>query len=73
MVDLDPVEEEDEKFMKEMLKNQLKYTGSTVAKFILNDFENQLKNFVKVFPEDYKKVLAEKMQPQISQISTDKI
>ena len=27
---------------------------------ILDDFENQLKNFVKVFPKDYKKALQEK-------------
>ena len=34
------------------------YTGSTVAKFILEDLDNQLRHFVKVFPKDYKKVLA---------------
>jgi glutamate synthase (NADPH/NADH) large chain len=57
MVDLDPVAESDEKFLKDMIKKQFELTGSTVAKFILNDFENQLKNFVKIFPQDYKKVL----------------
>jgi glutamate synthase (NADPH/NADH) large chain len=40
-----------------MIQKQFDLTGSTVAKFILNDFENQLKNFVKVFPKDYKNVL----------------
>jgi glutamate synthase (NADPH) large chain len=44
----------------ELLKNHFNYTKSTVAKFIIGDFENQLKNFVKVFPRDYKKVLKEK-------------
>jgi glutamate synthase (NADPH/NADH) large chain len=29
---------------------------------MLEDFDNQLKNFVKVFPRDYKKALKEKMQ-----------
>ena len=57
MVDLDPVEEADVKFLHEMIKKQFEFTGSTVAGFILNDFENQLKNFVKVFPLDYKNVL----------------
>jgi glutamate synthase (NADPH/NADH) large chain len=57
MVDLDPVEVDDEKFLQEMIQKQFDLTGSTVAKFILNDFENQLKNFVKVFPKDYKNVL----------------
>jgi glutamate synthase (NADPH/NADH) large chain len=57
MVDLDPLQESDEKFLLKMIKKQFDLTGSTVAKFILNDFENQSKNFVKVFPQDYKKVL----------------
>jgi glutamate synthase (NADPH) large chain len=43
-----------------MISRHYHYTNSTVAKFILNDFENQLKNFVKVFPKDYKRVLSEK-------------
>jgi glutamate synthase (NADPH/NADH) large chain len=43
-----------------MIENHFKNTKSTVAKFILDDFENQLKNFVKVFPRDYKKVLQAK-------------
>ena len=43
-----------------MISKHFQYTESTVAKFVLNDFENQLKNFVKVFPKDYKKVLTEK-------------
>jgi glutamate synthase (NADPH/NADH) large chain len=69
MVDLDPVTEEDEKFLHEMISKQFQYTGSTVAKFILNDFENQIRNFVKVFPQDYKKVLAEKKVVQVERIS----
>ena len=41
-----------------MIQKHLEYTGSTVAKFILDDLDNQLQHFVKVFPTDYKKVLA---------------
>jgi glutamate synthase (NADPH/NADH) large chain len=57
MVDLDPVNEEDAKELRDMIENHFAYTGSTVARFVLDDFDNQLKNFVKVFPRDYKKVL----------------
>ena len=60
MVDLDPVNNDDVTELKTMIENHFRNTGSTVAKFILNDFENQLKNFVKVFPRDYKKVLQAK-------------
>jgi glutamate synthase (NADPH/NADH) large chain len=59
MVDLDPVNEEDEKFLHSLISKHAEHTDSTVAKFILDDFENQLKNFIKVFPGDYKKALTQ--------------
>ncbi|MBV9960725.1 MAG: glutamate synthase large subunit [Parafilimonas sp.] len=62
MVDLDPVNEEDESVLKELINKHYSNTGSTVAKFMLDDFENQLKNFIKVFPKDYKKVLMGKKE-----------
>jgi glutamate synthase domain-containing protein 3 len=40
-----------------MLQKHYEYTGSTIAKFILEDLNNQLQYFVKVFPKDFKKVL----------------
>lgn len=62
MVDLDPVENEDVQELQNLLLQHFNYTGSTVAKFILDDFDNQLKNFIKVFPIDYKKVLQQKKE-----------
>ncbi|MFY7900392.1 MAG: glutamate synthase large subunit [Chitinophagaceae bacterium] len=64
MIDLDPVSETDIHELKSFISKHYQYTGSTVAKFVLDDFENQLKNFVKVFPKDYKKVLQEKAANQ---------
>jgi glutamate synthase (NADPH) large chain len=61
MVDLDPLNSDDARLLNDMITKHYAYTGSTVAKFVLDDFENQLKNFVKVFPKDYKKALAAKM------------
>jgi glutamate synthase (NADPH/NADH) large chain len=60
MIDLDPLDEEDVQIIQQMISKHYSYTESTVAKFILNDFENQLKNFIKVFPKDYKKALSKK-------------
>jgi glutamate synthase (NADPH/NADH) large chain len=62
MVDLDPVEQDDIELLKDLIQQHYTYTGSTVAQFILNDFDNQLKNFVKVFPSDYKKVLQKRKE-----------
>jgi glutamate synthase (NADPH/NADH) large chain len=64
MVDLDPVGAGDIPELKDMIQRHYAYTGSAVAKFVLDDFENQLQHFVKVFPRDYKKVLLEKSHKQ---------
>jgi len=60
MVELDPLEQDDVQWLNQMIAKHFEYTGSRVAKFVLDDFENQLKNFIKVFPVDYKKVLQNK-------------
>jgi glutamate synthase (NADPH/NADH) large chain len=60
MVDLDPVDDASAQELRHMIAEHYRYTGSSVAKFILDDFENQLKHFVKVFPKDFKKVLLTK-------------
>jgi glutamate synthase (NADPH) large chain len=62
MVDLDPLDQEDVQLLNDLITRHYAYTGSTVARFVLDDFENQLKNFVKVYPKDYKKAMAEKKQ-----------
>ena len=65
MVDLDPLDTEDASLLNYMITKHYAYTNSTVAKFVLDDFENQLKNFVKVFPKDYKKALLEKKKQEV--------
>ncbi len=62
MVDLDEMNNNDINELKLLLENHFQYTQSTVAKFILSDLQNQIKNFIKVFPKDYKKVLQNKSQ-----------
>jgi glutamate synthase (NADPH) large chain len=57
MVDLDECDVNDKNELFTMLQKHVEYTGSTVAKFIVEDLDNQLQHFVKVFPKDYKKVL----------------
>ena len=57
MVDLDPCDLTDKNELFTMISRHAEYTGSTVAKFILDDFDNQLHHFVKVFPKDFKRAL----------------
>ncbi|HKO81734.1 MAG TPA: glutamate synthase large subunit, partial [Chitinophagaceae bacterium] len=60
MVDLDECDLNDKNELFTMIQKHYEYTGSRVAKFILDDLGNQLKYFIKVFPTDYKKVLAQR-------------
>ncbi len=57
MVDIDPIDGDDEKWIKEMLMLHFNYTQSAVANFLTKDFEHQKHHFKKVFPKDFKKVL----------------
>jgi glutamate synthase (NADPH/NADH) large chain len=64
MVDLDECDLADKNELFTMIQAHYGYTGSTVAKFILDDLDNQLKNFIKVFPKDYKKALKQTVLPK---------
>jgi len=58
MVDLDELlETEDIHEVKQLIENHRDLTGSPIASNILSDWENQIGNFVKVMPRDYKRVL----------------
>ncbi|HNY22035.1 MAG TPA: glutamate synthase large subunit, partial [Treponemataceae bacterium] len=58
MVSLDAPLPEDYEELKEMISKHQKYTGSDVASAILGSWDKTKSSFVKVIPEDYKKVLA---------------
>jgi len=61
MVDLDPVKHDDDiSELREMLELHLEYTGSEVARQLLDGWPEVLDQFVKVMPTDYKRVLAER-------------
>jgi glutamate synthase (NADPH/NADH) large chain len=57
MVDLDPIGDDDMETLKSLLSEHFTTTGSTVAKFLLSDLDNQKNQFIKVYPRDYKKVM----------------
>lgn len=59
LVDLDKVEEEEDTMtLRMMIQQHQRHTNSQLAKEVLADFENLLPKFIKVFPRDYKRVLA---------------
>jgi glutamate synthase (NADPH/NADH) large chain len=63
MVELEVMEADDDiAELKYLLTNHLKYTGSTVAKKLLDNWQTSISQFVKVMPTDYKRVLQERKQ-----------
>ena len=60
MVGLETVDAEDAAMLKSFIEKHLKETKSEVAGRILANFNNEISNFVKVFPTDYKRVLLER-------------
>ncbi len=57
MVELEGIDNEDTKIIKTLIANHFKYTKSTLAKEILDNFTDEIKKFVKVMPVEYKRVL----------------
>ena len=46
--------------LKNLIENHARYTGSSVARHVLDHWESSLAQFVKVMPTEYKRVLAER-------------
>ncbi|XP_038993737.1 glutamate synthase [NADH], amyloplastic-like isoform X3 [Hibiscus syriacus] len=67
LVDLDEVEEEEDTVtLKMMIQQHQRHTNSQLAREVLADFENLLPKFIKVFPRDYKRVLAKMKDEEAS-------
>jgi len=69
MVDLDAIEsQEDEAEVKSMIENYIKYTDSQKAKDILQNWEENKSKFIKVMPQDYKRVLNEQKELEAEEV-----
>ena len=61
IVDLLPVEEpEDVQQLKDLIEEHFQSTQSRVAKKVLDEWEETLPKFVKIYPTDYRRVLEER-------------
>ncbi|MCF8320302.1 MAG: glutamate synthase large subunit [Flavobacterium sp.] len=67
MVAFETLEIDDISKLRRLIKNHSLFTNSPLAKRILEDWENQQNNFVKVMPTDYKKAL----QKAVSELSVN--
>ncbi|MEO6437516.1 MAG: hypothetical protein ABIP55_17360, partial [Tepidisphaeraceae bacterium] len=59
MVELEKADTpEDHETLKRLLTNHAQFTGSPLARAVLDDFEKEVRWFVKVMPTDYRRVLS---------------
>jgi glutamate synthase (NADPH) large chain len=66
IVDLLPVEEpEDVEQLKSLIEEHFQSTQSSVAKRVLDEWEETLPKFVKVYPRDYRRVLEEQKKEML--------
>jgi len=67
MVELESMAEEDcIHELRELLENHYRYTGSSVAKGILDNWNHALPKFKKIMPVDYKRAMKELAQEELA-------
>jgi len=72
MVELEALDAEDIEQVKELLKRHVRYTNSTVAQKLLDNWKATQAKFLKVIPKDYKRVLAAITKARQAGIPEDK-
>ena len=68
MVDLDTLDDEDKSLLKRLIQNQFDFTKSDIAQQILENWNLEVSNFIKVFPRDYKFVLQKRKLQGVSEL-----
>ncbi len=71
MVDLEPVAEDDEQWLRAMLRHHEAETGSAVAARLLERWHETVRAFVKVMPRDYRRVLEAARDAEERGVSVD--
>jgi glutamate synthase domain-containing protein 3 len=65
MVGLEAVEGDSVATLRGLMERHLEWTGSTVARRVLDNWEEMLPRFVKVMPSDLKRALQERQEAEL--------
>jgi glutamate synthase (NADPH/NADH) large chain len=71
MVDLDPLDDDDRTFLREIVTRHAAETASTVAAALLSDWDRAVERFAKVMPRDFKRVLEAAQAAQSRGVDVD--
>jgi len=67
-VDLEPLfEREDLTLLESLVRKHVDYTGSPLGRYLLDNWADNIKHFVKVLPHEYKRVLEKRKGAQVEQ------
>jgi glutamate synthase domain-containing protein 3 len=69
MADLKPLHEKSLPEIKGMLERHLQYTGSTLARRVLENWDEEIKRFVRVMPRDYARVLEKHQEKETGKLA----
>jgi len=70
MIELEAMDEDDEIEVKTLIEKHFQYTGSDPAEWILENWDDATKLFVKVMPKDYKAVLKKSGSQKVRKTET---
>jgi glutamate synthase domain-containing protein 3 len=70
MVNLEPLDQEDMDEVRELVERHLEYTGSDAARWVLDNWDVAVSEFVKVMPVEYRNALRrlEAEEPAVTDI-----
>ncbi|HVM67909.1 MAG TPA: glutamate synthase subunit alpha, partial [Acidimicrobiales bacterium] len=71
MVDIDPLDDEDREWLRATVADHVAFTGSTLGQDILGDWDRH--QWLKVFPKDFKRVLAAMRRAADEGLDPDKL
>ena len=64
-----PLETEDVEFVKRLVERHVAYTNSPKGQWVLENWENMLPKFIKVFPKELKKAMSDRMAEEKALVS----
>ncbi|UCF39412.1 MAG: glutamate synthase large subunit [Acidobacteriota bacterium] len=74
MVELFQLEDGGEaEFVRSMIEKHLNYTGSQIAHFLISDWDKVIPRFVKVYPNDYRRVIEAQEAVRREGLSEDEV
>jgi glutamate synthase (NADPH/NADH) large chain len=71
MVDLDPLDDDDRTFLRDVVTRHAAETASTVAAALLAEWETSVERFSKIMPRDYKRVLEAARLAELDGVDVD--